>query len=321
MPVSQRSRSLARGLGYELALMGRGGFRRPWTAPLAYPLLAARTILAIARNRPRALVVVAPPFVAPLVVLPLARLLGARLAVDIHSGALLDRRWRWSVPVLAWTCRRSEVAIVTLPSLAARLAERGLDVEVIPDPLPDLGGASGESVPDRHDGSAGGAEPRVVAVCSWAADEPIDALLEAARGRPWRLAITGRPNREVEPGPNVELTGFVADEDYAALLVRADAVVVLTTREDTLLSGAWEAIALGRPLVLSDTAALRGTFEVGPAYVRPDPASIAAGIDAVLADRDAVEAAMLRLRERFGRANDAAVQTLARRLGGRRLSR
>ena len=110
----------------------------------------------------------------------------------------------------------------------------------------------------------------MVAVCSWAADEPIDALLEAARGRPWRSAHhLGWLNREVEPGPNVELTGFVADEDYAALLVRADAVVVLTTREDTLLSGAWEAIALGRPLVLSDTAALRGTFEVGPAYVRP----------------------------------------------------
>jgi glycosyltransferase involved in cell wall biosynthesis len=308
MPVSRRSATLADRLRFDLALLGRSGFRRPWSAPLAYPLLAFRTIRELVRRRPRAIVVVAPPFVAPLVVLPIARLLRARVAIDIHTGALLDRRWRWAVPILAWACRRAEVAVVTLPSLAAGLQARGVDTLVVADPLPNLlvsGEASGS-------GDAGGGE--VVAVCGWAADEPLDELCAAPRGRPWRLAITGAPRRSLETPENVELTGFLDDAAFARRLAAADAVVVLTTREDTLLSGAWEALAVERPLVLSDTQALRSTFGDGPVYVAPNAASIGAGIDAVLADRGRAAAATRALRERFGRDNDAAVGGLRRRL-------
>ena len=302
MPVSMRSQSLANRLGFGIRLLGRTGFRRPWTAPLAYPVQAARTIGAILRARPRALVVVAPPFVVPIVALPVARLVRARMAVDIHTGALVDRRWRWSVPLLAWACRRAGLAIVTLPSLAETLRARGVETAVLPDPLPDL-------VP-RSDGGADG----VVAVCSWAPDEPIDALIRAAIGRPWRLAITGRPGRVVETPDNVRLTGFLDDAAYVDLLAGAAVVVVLTTRDETLLSGAWEAIALGRPLVLSSTAALRSTFGEGPAYVEPTAESIAAGIESVLADHAAASAVTAQLRDRFLAENDLAVRRVASHL-------
>jgi glycosyltransferase involved in cell wall biosynthesis len=308
MAVSRRSDTIATRLGLDRLLLGRSGFRRPWTAPLAYPLLAARSIGAIARRRPRAIVVVAPPFLAPLVVMPLARLLRARVAIDIHTGALLDRRWRWSVPLLAWACRRADAAIVTLPSLADNLRKRGIAPLVIPDPLPDLAA----SAPRRR--TAGDEAREVVAVCGWGDDEPIEALVDAARGRSWQLVLTGRPRRPVSLPPNVHLTGFLDDVSYVQRLGRAAAVVVLTTREDTLLSGAWEAISLGRPLVLSHTAALRETFGAGPAYVAPEPGSIAAGIEATLADPDRARAATRALRKKFGAANDAALAMLHQRL-------
>jgi hypothetical protein len=313
MPVSRRSDTIATRLGLERFVLGRRGFRRPWTAPLAYPLLAARTIQAIVSRRPRAVVVIAPPFVAPLVVLPLAWLVRARVAIDVHTGALLDRRWRWSTPILAWACRRADATIVTLPSLAARLAARGVDALVIPDPLPDLSAAE---APQGLQAAEASAEepPEVVAVCGWGGDEPIEALVAAARGRSWRLALTGRPTRSVDLPPNVRLTGFLDEEAYVRQLAAAAAVVVLTTRDDTLLSGAWEAIALGRPLVLSDTTALRSTFGEGPSYVRPEAESIAAGIDAALTDLDRARAATTALRERFAAANDAALDGLRERL-------
>jgi hypothetical protein len=312
MPVSRRTDTIAARLGLERLVIGRRGFRRPWTAPLAYPLLAARTIGAILARRPRAVVIVAPPFVASLVVLPVARLVGARIAIDIHTGALLDRRWRWSAGILAWACRRADAAIVTLPSLAARLAGRGVDALVIPDPLPDLAGTEALPAPDAAGAHAAAGE--VVAVCGWGDDEPIEALVAAARNRPWRLALTGRPTRPVDHPPNVRLTGFLDDAAYVRRLARAAAVVVLTTREDTLLSGAWEAIALGRPLVLSDTAALRSTFGEGPSYVRAEPNAIAAGVDAAMADPERARAATEALRERFAAANDAALDALRQRL-------
>jgi glycosyltransferase involved in cell wall biosynthesis len=314
MPVSRRSATLAERLGFELVLLGRSGFRRPWSAPLAYPALIARTLAALVRRRPRAVVIVAPPFLAPLVAWPVVRVLRARLAVDLHSGALLDRRWRWSVPILAWVCRRAEATVVTLPSLAAELSARGVEAVVVPDPLPRL-------EPDVAAAEGSRTEDQVVAICGWGDDEPIEALVDAARDRPWRLAITGRARRPIDAPPNLSLTGFLDDAAFVRLVRDAAAVAVLTTRDDTLLSGAWEALALGRPLVLSGTPALRGTFGDGPVYVEPDAGSIAAGIDAVLRDPPAAAASTERLRERFARENDAALATVARRLSGRPRSR
>jgi glycosyltransferase involved in cell wall biosynthesis len=303
MPVSRRSASLAERLGFELALLGRSGFRRPWSAPLAYPVLIARTVARLVRRRPRAIVIVAPPFLAPLVVLPVARLLRAQVAIDIHSGALLDRRWRWSIGLLAWACRRAAVSIVTLPTLASAIEARGARVVVVPDPLPRLEATGVDALSAAE-------VPEVVAICGWAADEPLEALAAAAAGRSWRLAITGRPRQVLALPSNAILTGFLGEAAYAERLTRAAAVVVLTTREDTLLSGAWEAIALGRPLVTSATAALRTTFGEGPVYVEPTAASIGAGIDAVLADPASAAASTEALRARFERENDAALGTV-----------
>ncbi len=261
MPVSQRSTTIADRLGYDLVLVGRTGFRRAWTAPLAYPLSAARTIAALVRLRPRAAIIAAPPFLAPLVALPFLAVLRAPFAVDVHSGAVLDRRWRWSVGLLAAVARSAVAAVVTLPTLEAPFQDRGVATLVIPDPLPDVtvdpeavGSPAIAALAAEH------ATSLVVAVCGWGLDEPIEALVAAASGRPWRLVLTGRPRRELDIPANVTLAGFVDDADYRRLLARADAVVVLTDRDDTLLSGAWEAIALGRPLVVSGTRALRATF-------------------------------------------------------------
>lgn len=312
MPVSQRSTTIADRLGYDLVLIGRSGFRRAWTAPLLYPLSAARTLLVLLRRRPRAVIIAVPPFVAPLVALPLLAALGTPFAIDVHSGALLDRRWRWSVPILARLSRRAIASIVTLASLQPALESRGARTMVIPDPLPRIA-ASGTPTADL-DGL-----PLVVAVCGWGLDEPIEALVEAARDRPWRLVVTGRPRRELRLPDNAELAGFLPDDAYVDLLARADTVVVLTDRDQTLLSGAWEAIALRRPLVLSGTPALRSTFGDDVTYVDDTPASIAAGIERVLGDPMA-EARMTGLAEQFGRANDAALAELRERLetAGRR---
>lgn len=304
MPVSQRSTTIASRAGFELILLGRSGFRRPWSAPFAYPALAWRTIRALVSRRPDRIIVIAPPVFAPLVVLPLARILGARMAIDLHSGALLDRRWRWAVPLLAWLARHSTAAVVTLPSLAAGLEARGVRTIVLPDPLPDL-----EPAPVLEAAAIETDPPEVIAICGWGDDEPLEALVAAAVGRPWRLALTGRQRRPLDLPAGVRLTGFLDDAAYAEALAGAAAIVVLTTRDETLLSGAWEAIAVGRPLVVSDTVALRSTFRDGPTYVGDDAPSIAAGIDAVIRDPEAA-ARTRALRDRFRAENDAALRSL-----------
>jgi hypothetical protein len=309
MPVSQRSRTLAERLDFDLLLLGRRGFRRPWSAAFAYPVLAWRTIAALVRRRPPAVLAVVPPIVVPLVVMPVARMLGARVALDLHSAALLDRRWRWSLPILRRMAAASSAAVVTLESLREVLRSRGR-VIVLPDPLPTMGG-SGLDAADAFPGAAAVADgdlPTAVAVCGWADDEPTEALVDAARGAPWRLLITGRPTRQIELPDNVRLSGYLDDPAYAAVLRSADAVVVLTTREDTLLSGAWEATALARPLLVSGTRSLRETFGEEADYSGPAAAELRRAIDSVLADPTAAQRAAARRRHWLTRSDEALEQ-------------
>jgi glycosyltransferase involved in cell wall biosynthesis len=303
-----RCQTLAERLDLDVALMGSTGFRRRWTAPFRYPVLAIRSAWLVLRRRPRALIVVSPPFIAGLVLVPLARRLGARVAVDLHSAALLDRSWKPFLAIQHWACRAAGAAVVTLPSLAARLEPYGIQTIVLPDPLPEMPGtqAQGPAIP--------GLGPLVVAVCGWGDDEPIEALVEAARGAAWRLAVTGRPTRRLDLPANVSLTGFLSPPEYPALLRAADAIVVLTTRDDTLLAGAWEALVVERPLVLSGTAALRATFGPDLTYVAPDADSIRSGVEQVLADPERARDVTVQLRKRFATENERAIAALAAHL-------
>jgi glycosyltransferase involved in cell wall biosynthesis len=313
MPSSQRSATLAERLGFDLMLLGRAGFRRPWTAPFVYPVLMLRTAWTIVRRRPGAILVIAPPIVAPLLVVPLAGLARARVGIDIHSGALLDRRWRWSLPILRYLGRRADASVVTLPSLSHRMDGR---IIVLPDPLPHL---PDSTVPassyrrEKHDR----ATPTVVAIAGWGGDEPLGELAEAARDRPWNLLITGKPRHKLDVPPNVTLTGLLDPGAYADTLRRADAVTVLTTRPDTLLSGAWEGLALGKALVLSDTTALRAAFGDAAKYAGLTPTCIAAAISEALANRRQLEAKAARLADRLARESGEQVSQLLAALSPR----
>jgi len=128
---------------------------------------------------------------------------------------------------------------------------------------------------------------RVVLPASFDPDEPIEAVFDAAAGHPdIEVVITGRDaTGRTEPltvPPNVELTGFVPRAAYEDLLAGATAVCSLTTLDDCMQQGGYEAMAWGRPLVTSDTAELRDYFGDAAVYAAPSAASIgAAWADAI----------------------------------------
>jgi glycosyltransferase involved in cell wall biosynthesis len=307
MPVCPRCSSLGRDLGFDVVLLGRRGFRRPWTALLTYPRLVLGSVREIRRRRPSAVVVIAPPVIAPLVILPAARTVGAKVAIDVHSGALLDRRWRWSVPLLRLLAWRSSASIVTLDSLVERLGRPARRVIVMPDPLPEIAPREGQSPPPRE----GTTPPLVVCVAGWGSDEPLAEVGAAATGQSWQLAISGKPKWDVSLPANATLTGFLGEAEYGSMLDAADVVLALTTRQETLLAGAWEGIARGRALVLSDTPALRSTFGEAAVYVAPDRRSIAAGVNQALERRGELEARAAKFAAEYRRSTRHRLDRLA----------
>jgi glycosyltransferase involved in cell wall biosynthesis len=148
---------------------------------------------------------------------------------------------------------------------------------VLPDPLPPL---TRPATVDRLEGRL-----NILFICTWASDEPyLEVLRAAAMLDPEiRIYITGnsRGRERSFQGPlppNVVLTGYVGEPEFQRLLFACDAVMDLTTRENCLLCGAYEATAAERPMVLSDTRCLRDYFDRGAVYADNTAAGIVAAV-------------------------------------------
>lgn len=136
----------------------------------------------------------------------------------------------------------------------------------------------------------------VVAPLSWAPDEPIDQIVDAAaRCSEVRFVATGRAPASVlaRPNlpPNLELAGFLDDHEFASLMRSAGVVLALTTRDATMQQAGYEAIALGRPVIASDTPVLREYFGAAALYAAT-AAELAAAVGEIRERRDEFTAAM-----------------------------
>jgi glycosyltransferase involved in cell wall biosynthesis len=260
-----------------------------------YVTLVARTIRLLIDRRPSILFVQCPSLVLALLAGALKRVFRYALVADLHNESV--RPCITSFPgyeallrLARWT---ADVCVVSNARLQQIVEETGGRASVLPDKVPDLGAWAAR----RADGS----DAQVVFVCTYAADEPYCEVLEAARLLPASVTVhvTGSPaaaRLPLPPSP-ARLTGFLSDAEYLDLLRSADVVIDLTSMEDCLVCGAYEAVALEKPLVTSDTAALRSYFSLGTVYTKHDARSLAAAVIDALARKDRLAAEMKILKQ------------------------
>ncbi len=133
--------------------------------------------------------------------------------------------------------------------------------------------------------------PLVVAVCSYGFDEPIDLILEASALVPQiDVVMTGRPpaGLSLKAPSNVQFTGWLSEQDYNDAIAKASAIICLTTREATMQNGLVEALEHRRPVITSNTRALREWAKDVPGIVTIDhtPNELAATITTIAGDRE-----------------------------------
>jgi glycosyltransferase involved in cell wall biosynthesis len=136
-----------------------------------------------------------------------------------------------------------------------------------------------------------GSRQTILAPFSYAFDEPVQELLEAAALAPEvHVTLTGRaPDWVVRAAPqNCTITGWLSRPEYESLLRGASGVVCLTRRELTMQMGAFEALEHGIPILASGTAVLRDYLDQGGVVFAEDhtPAELAAGIRALWRERE-----------------------------------
>ncbi|TVP60390.1 MAG: hypothetical protein EA349_01335, partial [Halomonadaceae bacterium] len=281
----RRNHSMSRLLGvplYEL-ISHRGRLNRYFT-------LSWQTLRLIKQKKPATVFAQNPSIVLSLLVVIASRPLNFRVVIDEHNTGLFPQEGRSRLlgAVARYIVRNADQVIVTTQGLQRVCEQWGGRALVMPDPLPEFKDSLLNQ--SRHFRDTTPPQPfRALFICTWAADEPYREVIEAMKHfspKQLQLSITGNPGSKINNlsiPENVTVMGFLPEEDYLRALVKCHFVVVLTTREDCLNCGAYEAVTMEKPGLLSDTQALKTYFSEGFRFCHTDTKSIVAGIDQLMA--------------------------------------
>jgi glycosyltransferase involved in cell wall biosynthesis len=276
-PYSRRSQSLAAELDMDPYLIHYLKFQRPIYAPFKYILQALHSLALLFKERPRIVFVQDPPMFASLVVYIYTVLtLGqARFIVDAHSGALLHPWWKPFRGLQKFIYRRALTVLTTNRALKELVRSWGVDSMALAGPPINIPPGEAMSLGEGFN---------LVLVNTFSPDEPLSVALEAVADKPdVHLYVTGDVGKAspslLETAPaNVTFTGFLSDDDYLKLLRGADAIMALTDQDFTLQLGGVEAVAVGKPIIMSDLSFLREYFNRGTIHVPNTPDGVCQGI-------------------------------------------
>lgn len=281
----RRSKELARSFNAELVTFTSESPR--WRR---YPSLSLKTTLFLLKDRPALVFCQNPSIVLTALVLVIRSILKYKVVVDRHSNFKFEyqnsRSLKWKVFhwVSQQTLRKANLTIVTNSAIKEFCEEIGSNTVILPDKLPVFDLTMEDSVyraSEKHQ------KKIIMVITMFDADEPIPEVIEAGRklGDDCLMYMTGNfkkmysdSDKEVLLSEGVVFTGFIPESDYLRLMHSADVVVVLTKKDLILNCGAYEGLAMGKPLVLSSTKTIKDYFCFGSVYVEPTSEDIFRGI-------------------------------------------
>jgi glycosyltransferase involved in cell wall biosynthesis len=335
-PYSIRAESISNRLGASLHTLSYKTRLKVY-APVKYPLLFFKTLHLLASEKPTTIICQTPPIFCPFAVLCYAAINkreNLRIIIDAHTASFEKP---WSLPILKaitrWAIRNAMTVIVANKELQKVVHQNyGVMPLVLDDGVPQVDyyanqeasqirSSRGSKYDEQHlplsmhhqlrlkEGKDENALTKfaVAVISSFANDEPIQEIIEVAKilADTTTFYVTGDPSRLASKklsewkrsATNVIFTGFLDQREYISLLMKVDAVMVLTKRHQNMLSGAHEALALEKPLITSDWAPLRKYFSSGTAYVDNSVKGIVNAVKYVQLEKDQMKEEMRVLKQ------------------------
>jgi glycosyltransferase involved in cell wall biosynthesis len=292
----RRSELLAEHLGATIHYIYYGQSRKVWQAPVRYLVQAWQTWRVLRRERPEVIFVQNPPIFAVVVISLYARCYSARYVIDSHTGAFLGWKWGWSVGLHRMLSRGALTTIVHNESQGRLVQRWGYPYFVLAFTPGDYPAGASYPLSEKFN---------VAVICSFDPDEPLEILFEAARHlREVCFYLTGDAQRigrrllKKKP-ENIYLTGYLSYERYVGLLRGVSAIIDLVNNEHTLLMGAFEAVSLGVPLIVSDWPLLRNYFSLGTVHIPNTVEGVYEGVRRTQHELPQLRRDILLLRERL----------------------
>jgi glycosyltransferase involved in cell wall biosynthesis len=297
IPFQRRALSLQKRFEFDVNFISFS-LRHRLLRPMEYVVKSLHTLAILFRDKPATVWLQLPPSFLLHITFVYKFFFNRSLVVivDCHNASF---RKPWiTIPGTVALLNRSDMVIVHNREVVQQALRHGVKqntVHVLEDPPAIINAAAARKESTTQS---------IVVPCSFNRDEPIAELLMAARLVPdIQFIITGNFDRargihDLSNLPeNVELTGFIPASDFDQLLVNASVILGLTNLEGIQLSVAGEALAVGKPMVLSSTKILRELFGDAAVFVNPACAeSIANGCRDALTNAVVLQQEVVRLR-------------------------
>lgn len=269
VPFQRRSLSMKSYFDYELEFLSFA-FKNRLLRPLEYILKAWKMLILCLHQQPQAIWVQLPP-TPPLHLAHLYKTIFNRQVIIIADCHNATFRSPWiSSPGTLNLLNRSDLLLVHNDWVKKQAIEIGISNDrlyVLEDPTALVEDRTGQN-PNVFP------HPWILCPCSFNKDEPIEAVLDAARlASEITFVLTGNTARAKgihnlsDIPPNVKLAGFLPTAEFDSFLCNTDVVLGLTKLEGIQLSVANEAMGAGKPMVLSNTELLQRLFYKGAVYV------------------------------------------------------
>lgn len=276
-------------------------------------LLSFKTVSVLQKKTPRILIVPNPSLGLAILGILLRGIFRYRLIVDAHNEGIRPyvRSSRLVHRLTQAILKNADRTIVSNDYLATDVREADGFPLVLPDRLPDIEGSK-ETID-----FAGRKSSSVLVISTFAPDEPLSEIIMAARDMPSVLfEVTGRPNTTAIPEQdlpkNVKYTGFLAEGEYWTKLKESDVICDLTMMPDCLVCGAYEGLALGKAMILSDNRATRDLFGECAVLTGSSAAEIRYAISKALSEKDEFQSAARRVRLEYSEAWSARAEDVWR---------
>ena len=294
----QTRRSLTLAMSLEARLIFLNGARKSFLLKLLrYLQLTVKTLKVLKMERPDLVFVQNPPLYSLLPVFLYARWYHKKYIIDSHTRTFCVERihHRLFLQLHRYFSRFATVLLLHNEDLSPIGKSWRAPFFILEDRIPPF------DLPPKRNGEK--KKPTLAVICSFSPDEPIREILEAAeRLEKVHFNLTGNNEnfinewRLTHPS-NITFTGFLEEGEYLRLLQESDAILVLTKRPFTLLCGAYEAVAVGRPLITSNLPLLKRHFQKGTIHVENTPEGIEGGIRRALSSLDRLSEEIIELKK------------------------
>ncbi|MHB8711800.1 MAG: glycosyltransferase [Trichloromonadaceae bacterium] len=249
---------------------------------LRYFYASLETIKFIKKNRPEFVFGQNPSMLLAILLCIIKKRYAFKLIIDRHSNFLFNYKlngFYYLFHALSrYTIKYADLTLVTNEKLKIEYIDQiGGIGAVLPDKIPNM------IVNQSNEVDKFKFEKSVFFITSFSRDEPIREFFEAIKDIDnVYFYVSGdytKGSYNVEnKGINYELTGFTSEEVFKKTLNSVDAVMVFTKHEYTLTCGAYEGIAVGKPIIVSNTSAIREYFKHGAIYCDMSAESIKNGV-------------------------------------------